>query len=111
MRESNLVSDIIRALYPIAQLERHNVGVFATKDGKKINTGLPKGFPDLSGHRLRDGKAVYLEVKIDDNEPSEEQRAYLCRMAEGGAIAAVCWSVEDARELVRRGGSKCQISQ
>lgn len=102
MRESDLVGDIIRALYPTAQLERHNVGVFNTPDGRRVSAGPPKGYPDLSGHRLGDGKAVYIEVKIGDGEPSDEQLAYLCRMAAGGAVAVICWSVEDALALVGR---------
>ena len=39
----------------------------------KIVKGLPKGYTDISGHRISDGRAVYLEVKKHDGVVREEQ--------------------------------------
>ncbi len=98
--ESYLVNDIIRALYPHARLERHNVGKFYTADGRPIYAGPPKGYPDLSGNRRGDGRAVYIEAKIRPNKPTPEQLRYLADRRDEGAIAGVCYSVTDALALI-----------
>ena len=99
--ESMLVGAIIRALYPICKLERHNVGSFFTADGRRVKAGAPKGFPDLSGHRRSDGRAVYIECKFGNNTTSPEQEKYLGDCRADGAIAGVCYSVADALALVK----------
>ena len=98
--ESYLVNDIIRALYPHARLERHNVGKFYTSDGRPIYAGPPKGYPDLSGNRRGDGRAVYIEAKVKPNKPTEEQMKYLAERRAEGALAGVCYSVTDALTLI-----------
>ena len=98
--ESYLVNDIIRALYPFARLERHNVGKFYTADGRPIYAGPPKGYPDLSGNRRGDGRAVYIEAKIHPNKPTEEQLQYLADRRAEGALAGVCYTVGDALSLI-----------
>lgn len=98
--ESQLVNEIFRAVYPHAQLFRANVGSVKTADGRRFSTGLPKGFPDLFGYRRRDGKAVYIECKLDYNHASNEQAAFIIRAQAAGALAGVCYSVDDALSLV-----------
>lgn len=108
MRESQLVNDIIRALWPWIHLHRVNVGTVKTEDGRKFSTGLPKGFPDLFGTLpasvSRTGRAVpvFIECKVGDNKLSEEQRKFLTEEREKGSAVAVCRSVEDARRFVFR---------
>ena len=80
---------------------RANVGLFFTRDGRPVSTGLPKGFSDLFGHRQSDSKAFYLEVKGATGRVSVEQQAFLNAMKMRGAIAGVVRSVDDARELLR----------
>ncbi len=98
--ESYLVNDIIRALYPHARLERHNVGKFYTADGRTVYAGPPKGYPDLSGNLRGSGQAVYIEAKIKPNKPTEEQMRYLEDRRAEGALAGVCYSVTDALALI-----------
>ena len=76
MRESDLVSGIIKLCYPILKLYRANAGTFRSDDGKHVIKGMPKGFPDLFGVILADkaidGKPVpvFIEAKVHPNKPS-----------------------------------------
>jgi hypothetical protein len=79
---------------------RANVGLFFTRDGRPITTGLPKGFSDLFGYRLVDGRAFFMEVKSSTGRPTAEQSAFLNAMQLRGAIAGVVRSVEEARKLL-----------
>ena len=81
---------------------RANVGLFFTRDGRPISTGLPKGFSDLFGHRQGDARAFYLEVKSATGRVTMEQDAFLNAMRIRGAIAGVVRSIEDAQELLRK---------
>ncbi len=80
---------------------RANVGLFFTKDGRPVSTGLPKGFSDLFGHRQGDARAFYIEVKGERGRTTLEQDAFLNAMRLRGAIAGVARSVQDARDLLR----------
>lgn len=100
MNESALVNEIFRALYPYARLYRINVIRVKNTQGRWLTTGVPKGYSDLSGHRIGDGRAVYIECKVAPNKPTPEQAAFLARAQADGAIAGVCYSVEDALALI-----------
>jgi hypothetical protein len=101
--EGKLLSDIIRATYPYVRLFRANVGRVKLPDGRWFSTGLPKGYPDLCGYHRISGKAVYIECKLKYNKPSEEQQKFIDEARAAGAIAAVCYSVDEALELVTKG--------
>lgn len=101
--EGKLLSDIIRATYPYVRLFRANVGRVKLPDGRWFSTGLPKGYPDLCGYHRISGKAVYIECKLKYNKPSEEQIKFIDEAKAAGALAAVCYSVEDAVRLVMEG--------
>ena len=106
MRESQLLSDVIRALYPIVRLMRANVGTVKTADGKHFSTGLPKGFPDLFGvlkpEYSKSGAPlpVFIECKTGYRKPTEEQAAFLETYRGMGCIAGAVWSVDGAWELL-----------
>lgn len=100
MNESALVNEIFRALYPYARLYRINVIRVKNTQGRWLTTGVPKGYSDLSGYRIGDGRAVYIECKVAPNKPTPEQAAFLARAQADGAIAGVCYSVEDALALI-----------
>lgn len=106
MRESLLLNEIIRALYPAVKLWRANVGSVRTADGRYFSTGLPKGFPDLFGvlpaEMTKSGCAVpvFVEVKVRPNRPSEDQVKFLEEQKAKGAAAGVVYSVDDAWELL-----------
>lgn len=79
---------------------RANVGTFSTADGRMISTGLPKGFSDLFGFRISDGKAFFIEVKTPNGKVRPEQDNFIKQMRQHGALAAVCRSVDDALTLI-----------
>ena len=106
MRESMLVNDLIKRLWPTVKLYRTNAGTFRSMDGSHIIKGLPKGFPDLFGVIPRqltaDGRPmpVYLEAKVHPNKPTPEQIDFLKDAQRAGCIAGVVYSVEEAWNLI-----------
>ena len=107
MRESDLLNQIIRVLYPVVRLYRANAGSFKSGDGKRYIRGMPKGFPDLFGTLLNDKSAsgypvpVYIECKVHPNKPSEEQIAFIDEHRAGGCCAGICYSIPEAWRLIR----------
>lgn len=102
MTEEHIIQNEIRlALVDTCVMFRVNVGAFQTADGRFINSGVPKGFPDLFGFRKSDGKAVFIEVKTPKGRPSAEQKKFLGAMQKYGVIAGICRSKEDALNLIK----------
>lgn len=100
--EHRLQNEIRAALSESCIIFRMNVGTALTKDGRYFSTGVPAGFPDLFGVRLKDGKAVFIEVKTKSGRVSEKQRHFIEVMKNAGAVAGVCRSAEEAVTLVRK---------
>lgn len=101
MTEADLMRSIMVALSADGHfVARANVGLFFTKDGRPVKTGLPTGFSDLFGHRLGDCRAFYLEVKTATGRPTEQQLAFLAAMKKRGALAGIVRSVQDARRVL-----------
>lgn len=102
MREGDLMRQIMVALSEDGHfVARANVGLFFTKDGRPVGTGLPVGFSDLFGHRAGDARAFYLEVKTPTGRATPQQLAFIAAMQQRGALAGVVRSVEEAREILR----------
>lgn len=100
--ETDLQNRIRVGISDIAVTHRINVGTF--KVGKRfVSTGVRPGFSDLFGHRRSDGKAFYLEIKTDKGVVSENQEKFIAAMQKTGAIAGVCRSVAEARQLLDDG--------
>lgn len=76
---------------------RANVGLFYTRDGTPVRTGLPNGFSDLFGFRP-DARAFFVEVKSASGRVRPEQAAFLEAMRARGAVAIVA---RDPDECVR----------
>ena len=51
------------------------------------------------GHRISDGKALYIEVKLPGEAPRDDQQKFLDAMAATGAIAGCAHSVEEALKI------------
>lgn len=101
MKESDLMRLIMIELSNDGHfVERIQSGVFQTADGRTVRIGFV-GRADLSGHRRGDGRAFYLEVKTDRGRATAQQKRFLDRMRETGAIAGIVRSVDDARALLR----------
>lgn len=98
--EHDIQNEIRAALSPYCIVFRSNVGAGVTASGQYFSTGLPKGYSDLHGHRISDGKAFYIEVKTPDGRVSEYQQKFINKMKASGAIAGVCRNVQDALNLI-----------
>ncbi len=54
------------------------------------------------GHRVRDGRALYIEVKLPGEHPRPDQQKFLDAMTATGALAGVAHSVEEALAIVNK---------
>lgn len=98
--ETKLQNQIIVALCKNGCVARnHTVGQFFTKYGGLVNIGR-HGESDIMGHRIRDGRALYIEVKLPGEHPREDQQKFLDAMANTGALAGVAHSIEEALTIV-----------
>ena len=99
-KETELQNRIIVALCQNGCVARnHTVGQFYTKYGAIVNIGN-HGESDIFGHRISDGKALYIEVKLPGEKPREDQQKFLDAMKRAGAITGCAHSVEEALEIV-----------
>lgn len=78
---------------------RANVGKVRMADGRWFDTGLPKGFSDLFGFRA-DGRIFFIEVKNKTGRVRSEQKRFLEKMRQCGALAGVARSVEEALDII-----------
>lgn len=74
--------------------------------GKKVTyktrgQGLEKGFPDIFGARKGDGKLFFIEVKIGNGKPSDNQIKFLKNANENNVLNGIAWNVEEAIEIVQ----------
>lgn len=77
---------------------RINVGKFKMADGRWFDTGVPKGFSDLIA--LKDGRALFIEVKIPGGKVSKEQLNFIEQMKKRGFVAGVVYSFDDVKKLL-----------
>lgn len=100
--ETALQNEIIAALCSNGCVARnHTVGNFYTEHGGRIQIGVD-GESDIMGHRISDGKAFYMEVKLPGFKPKKHQQKFLDAMARAGAITGCAHSVEEALDIVRK---------
>lgn len=78
---------------------RGNVGLFYTRDGRPVRSGLPVGFSDLFGF-TRECRPYFLEIKTATGRATPEQLAFISAMQKRGAVAGVARSVQDARLIL-----------
>lgn len=98
--ETILQNKIIVALCQNGCVARnHTVGQFYTKYGNLVNIGH-NGEADIWGHRISDGKAIYIEVKLPGEEPREDQKRFLEAMRRAGALTGCAHSIEEALQIV-----------
>ena len=98
--ETKLQNQIIAALCKNGCVARnHTVGQFFTKYGGIVNIGH-NGESDIMGHRISDGRAFYIEVKLPGEQPRDDQQQFLNAMAAAGAITGCAHSIDEALEIV-----------
>lgn len=99
--ETSLQNEIMAALCEAGNMVfRRNTGLYYTRDGRPVQIGR-HGQADLSGHRFRDGRAWYIEIKQPGEQPRDDQKKFLAAMRRTGALAGVAHSVEEALEIVK----------
>lgn len=98
--EHDIQQSIRMALSPFAVVFRINVGVWTTADGRRVSTGVQRGFSDLFGHRKSDGRAFYIEVKKSGERASHEQIRFLDAMLKSGALAGIAYCTQDALKII-----------
>lgn len=75
---------------------RTNVGKVKTADGRWFDTGLPRGFSDILA--IKDGKAFFVETKVEPNKPTLDQIKFLKIMRDRyGCSGGVAYTLEEAR--------------
>lgn len=63
--------------------------------------GVLAGIPDLFlPYALRGFHGLYIEMKVGANKPSAEQRRVMGLLEAAGYICRVCWSAEEARQVL-----------
>lgn len=64
----------------------------------------PKGTPDLTGYRIRDGRFIGIEVKLPGGKLSVEQQTTITAMGRSNCLCGVARSVADAIRIVEAEG-------
>lgn len=111
MSESSILrSCMITASQLGARLFRNNVGLFQTKDGRTIRTGLCVGSSDLIGWKpvvvtpAMVGKTVAVffavECKTETGRATPEQVQFLEAVRNAGGIATLARSEKDIRNVM-----------
>lgn len=101
MTEHDIQEKIKVALSEYGVIFRINVGTGKTLDGRYFNTGVPPGFSDLFGVKAPEGRAVFIEVKKPGGVIRPQQQHFIEQMKSYGAIAGICYSVEEALKLIK----------
>lgn len=78
---------------------RTNAGEIRTKDGRVVKL-LPKGFPDIAGFRMSDGKAVFIEVKNAKGRLRKEQIVFGELLGKFPVLYGVARSPEEAMAII-----------
>lgn len=102
-READIQNAIRLALNPYAVIFRVNSGKVRMQDGRYFDTGVPNGFPDLTGFRKSDGKMIFLEIKNESGRLREEQKKFIEIVSQYDVIAGVARSVDEAIAIVTVG--------
>lgn len=124
MREQDIQNSIRQSLAGKAFLFRANVGIGWTgtetqlPDGKlvlsnprRFNTGLPKGYADLTGWRevtitpdmvgQKIAQFIAIEVKTQKGRVRDEQSKFIDAVNRSGGCGVIARSVEDAQEVLK----------
>jgi hypothetical protein len=108
--EAAVLDAILQALavHPaVGGFWRQNTGAFVVGEGKSrrfVRFG-PKGSPDIHGY-LKDGRALFIEVKKPSGRVSPEQQAFIDRAIEHHALAFTARSVSDVFRVLGSGDDR-----
>lgn len=81
---------------------RSSVGEVILGGARKIESGLPSGWPDTFGFiKGPPPRPVFIEVKKPGENPTPQQVAFLRVVHADGCLAGVARSIEDAEKIMR----------
>lgn len=113
MRESAVLSMVLRLGRGAVRLFRNQVGHYETPEGRHITYGLCTGSSDVIGWRTvtvtpemvgqRVAVFVAIECKSPTGKPTKEQLRFIASVQAAGGIAGICRSSEDAETLLLAG--------
>ncbi len=99
--EHQIQSDITAVLrLHRCEVHRMNVGLFYTKDGRRVRTGVEPGFPDLFGVKLDNQKAFMIEVKTPTGKIQPSQINFHHMLMHNDVIHGIARSMDDALKIV-----------
>lgn len=61
------------------------------------------GIPDICGHFIGSGRAVYIEIKTGRDKTSAEQDRFIAEALADGCCAGVARSLDDVQRIVKEG--------
>ena len=109
MSEQNILAQIIKAAAPKTRLFREHSGVYFNRNGTRITIGF-KGKPDAVGLTVLTitpemvGKSVAVYTAIEAKKPggstSQAQKKVIEVLKKLGAIAGICYSIQDFNDLL-----------
>lgn len=82
---------------------RTNVGSVKTADGRWFKTGLPNGYPDLTGFRWSDNQIFFLEIKNAKGRPRPDQLRFHRFLMQHHCIHGIARSTDDALKIIDNG--------
>lgn len=82
---------------------RTNVGSVRMADGRYFSTGLPPGYPDLTGFRKQDNQIFFLEIKNAKGKPRPDQIRFHRMLTRYRVIHGIARSVDDALKIINEG--------
>lgn len=84
------------------RIERLVDGDILIENARPFTSGIPKGFSDLVGFTIIDGKAIFtaIEVKAPKGRVSHEQQQFIDFVKKNGGRAGVAHNVEEALAIV-----------
>lgn len=79
-----------------------NEGKRSKSTGARLKAqGLKAGVPDVCLPTAHGGYiGLYIEMKVEPNRPTENQKKWLRALREAGHMVAVCYSWDEARKLI-----------
>lgn len=64
--------------------------------------GMLSGIPDLIAPYARGGyHGLYIEMKVDDNQPTKDQKRFIAFALAEGYLAVVCWGAGQAVKAIK----------
>ena len=98
--------------YPELQLLNGSLNGVRLRIGQAVKAkkaGMKRGYPDIF-LPIRRGQysGLFIELKVDKNKPSLEQRDWISALRGQGYKAEVCWGFDEAKDMILNyvGGKK-----